>query len=304
MPLNSPKRACHRPLRLAGLADHLKSPLKGVAMPAFRLVPIVAAFAASLFSALPALAEACLGNVSRAPMIAPDGTRIMLATLKSEEVRITYIGHSTFTIESPGGTIAATDYNDYYRPPLTPTIATMNYAHSTHYSERPDPAIPHVMRGWSLTGAIPRHDVQAGDMRVRNVPTNIRAGVTGGMQGETTYYGNSIFIFEVAGLCIAHLGHLHHTLTPEHLQAIGKVDIVLAAVDGSWTVDLDGIVEIINQLKPKVVIPMHYLTERVLERFLARMGETHSIERVISPSRVFSFADLPMKPAIITLLGR
>lgn len=259
---------------------------------------------AFLASAGAAQAESCIGQVSRAPMIAPDGTRIQPATLKSEEVRITYIGHSTFTIESPGGTIAATDYNDYYRPPRTPTIATMNFAHSTHYSERPDPAIPHVMRGWSLTGSVPRHDVQAGDMRVRNVPTNIRAGVTGGMQGETTYYGNSIFIFEASGLCIAHLGHLHHTLTPEHLKAIGQVDIVLAAVDGSWTVDLDGMVEILNQLRPKVIIPMHYLSERVLERFLERMAPTHEIERVLSPSRVFTFADLPKKPAIVTLLGR
>jgi L-ascorbate metabolism protein UlaG (beta-lactamase superfamily) len=278
--------------------------MKGDAMSAFRLAQRAVVIALALLPALPALAEACLGNLSRAPMFAPDGTRVLPTTLRSEEVRITYIGHSTFTIESPGGTIAATDYNDYYRPPQTPTIATMNYAHSTHYSERPDPAIPHVMRGWSLSGTIPRHDVQAGDMRVRNVPTNIRAGVSGGMQGETTYYGNSIFVFEVAGLCIAHLGHLHHTLTPEHLQAIGKVDIVLAAVDGSWTVDLDGMVEVLNQLRPKVIIPMHYLTERVLERFLARMGETHDIERLVSPSRVFTFADLPTKPAIITLLGR
>jgi L-ascorbate metabolism protein UlaG (beta-lactamase superfamily) len=272
--------------------------LGGQAMQVLRSVLGGAALALMLLP-LPVMAEACLGNISRAP----DGTAIRFATLKSEEVRISYIGHSTFTIESPGGSVAATDYNDYYRPPQTPTVATMNYAHSTHYSMNPDPGIQHVMRGWSLDGRMPKHDVQAGDMRVRNVPTNIRAGF-GGPGGDTQYYGNSIFIFEAAGLCIAHLGHLHHTLTPEHLQAIGKIDIVLAAVDGSWTIDLAGIVEVLEQLKPKIIIPMHYLSERVLERFLDKMAGTYAIERVVSPSRVFSIAELPTKPTIMTLLGR
>ena len=265
----------------------------------------VSACLAATLAATPSLADACLGNVSRAPVpVAPDGTRILPAALQSGEVRITYVGHATFTIESPGGTIAATDYNDYVRPIEPPHIATMNYAHSTHFTERPAPSIRHVLRGWSLNGKLPKHDVQEGDMRVRSVPTNIRAGMTGGTQGETEYYGNSIFVFEAAGLCIAHLGHLHHTLTPEHLQAIGTVDIVLAPVDGSWTIDLSGITEVIRQLRPKVVIPMHYLSERVLERFLAVMGETHEIERIMSPSTIFSIANLPTKPAIMVLLGR
>jgi L-ascorbate metabolism protein UlaG (beta-lactamase superfamily) len=180
----------------------------------------------------------------------------------------------------------------------------MNYAHSTHYTDRPDPSIQHVLRGWSFNGVLPKHDVQAGDMRVRSVPTNIRAGMTGGAAGETEYYGNSIFIFEAAGLCIAHLGHLHHTLTPEHLKAIGRIDVVLAPVDGSWTMDLSGMIEVIRQLQPKVVIPMHYLSERVLERFLGEMGTSHDIERVISPSFVFTIASLPKLPVVKVLLGR
>ena len=56
-----------------------------------------------------------------------------------DEVRITYVGHSTFLIESPQLVRIATDYNDYVRPPLLPDIVTMNHAHSTHYTDRPDP---------------------------------------------------------------------------------------------------------------------------------------------------------------------
>ena len=251
-----------------------------------------------LMMALPASADACLGPIARAP----DGTRISQAALGGDEIRITYIGHATFTIESPKGVIAATDFNDYVRPLELPHIVTMNHAHSTHYTHRPDPAIRHVLRGWSDQGKLPAHDIQDGDMRVRNVPTNIRAGWSDG--SGTEYSGNSIFIFEAAGLCIAHLGHLHHTLTPEHLKAIGQVDVVLAAVDGSWTMDHSGIIEVINQLKPKLVIPMHYIVERVLERFLAQMAASFDIDRVASASLLLSRANLPTRPAIKVLNGR
>jgi L-ascorbate metabolism protein UlaG (beta-lactamase superfamily) len=84
----------------------------------------------------------------------------------------------------------------------------MNHAHSTHYTD--NPRSRHQARAARL-GPSPdqpaRHDMQASDVRVRNVPTNIRNYMSGG----TERHGNSIFIFEIANLCIAHLGHLHHT---------------------------------------------------------------------------------------------
>lgn len=258
-----------------------------------RALPSLVVLACSLFFAPAARADYCLGPIARAP----DGTEIAHAALKSDEVRITYIGHATFTIESPQGTIAATDYNDYVRPSALPDIATMNHAHSTHFTHRPDPAIRHVLRGWSHQGRPPSYDVQERDMRVRNVPTNIRDG------GATEFSGNSIFIFETAGLCIAHLGHLHHTLSPEHLKAVGQVDIVMAAVDGSWTIDLDGIAEVIRQLQPKIVIPMHYIGERALERFLTHMRDRADISRESSDNIVLSRANLPNKMAIKVLIG-
>ena len=61
-------------------------------------------------------------------------------------MRITYIGHSTFLIESPQLVRIATDFNDYVRPPPLPDIVTMNHAHTTHYSDRPDPTMKHAAR--------------------------------------------------------------------------------------------------------------------------------------------------------------
>ena len=56
--------------------------------------------------------------------------------------------------------------------------------------------------------------------------------------------GNSIFIFEVAGLCIGHLGHLHHKLDDSHFAQIGRIDILMVPIDGSYTMSLDGMSEI------------------------------------------------------------
>ncbi len=258
------------------------------------VLPVLLLFSAQAGSAV--ASDACLGPIARGPAT-PDGTAIRLAALGREEVRITFVGHATFTIESPQGVIAATDFNDYVRPAVLPDIATMNHAHSTHYTHRPAQEIRHVLRGWSHGGKPPSFDLQERDMRVRNVPTNIRDG------GATEYSGNSIFIFEVAGLCIAHLGHLHHLLTPDHLKAIGKVDIVMAAVDGSWTLDLDGIEEVIRQLDPKIVIPMHFITSTSLERFLSRMRGKHPIEQNGASSMTISRANLPGRLAIMVLEG-
>lgn len=245
--------------------------------------------------------ESCLGPIARNAPRAPDGTLILPVNLAGGELRLTYIGHSTFTIESPGGVIAATDYNDYVRPAEPPHVATMNHAHSTHFTLNPDPAIRRVLRGWGQAGAMPKHDVQERDLRIRNVPTNIRGGWG---EGRTEFYGNSIFIFETAGLCVAHLGHLHHTLTPEHLAAIGTIDVVLAPVDGSWTMDLSGMLEVIGQLNAKVVVPMHYFSERTLDNFLNRISSTHAIERMGSPSMVLSRPNLPERATVKVLPGR
>ncbi|MBW8857922.1 MAG: MBL fold metallo-hydrolase, partial [Bradyrhizobium sp.] len=92
----------------------------------------------------------------------------------------------------------ATDYNDYVKPSVLPDIVTMNRAHSTHYTDRPDAGIKFVLRGWKDDGKPTDWDVQFQDVRVRSVTTNIRD-----YAGGTQRHGNSIFIVEVANLCIA-----------------------------------------------------------------------------------------------------
>jgi L-ascorbate metabolism protein UlaG (beta-lactamase superfamily) len=246
----------------------------------------------------PEMMESCPGLVAgNGPRVIPAALR--LAALESDQVRITYAGHSTFLIESPRLVRIATDYNDYVRPPVLPDIVTMNRAHSTHFSDHPDPAITHVLRGWAPEGAPARHDVQVKDVRVRNVPTNIRD-----WGGGTLRHGNSIFIFEVAQLCIAHLGHLHHTLTQQQLNEIGRVDVVFVPVDGSATLDLDGMMEVLQALKAPLMIPMHFFSAFTLERFLTRAKESWDVEIAQIPSLLVSKTTLPAKPKVVVLPGR
>ena len=210
-------------------------------------------------------------------------------------VSITFLGHASFLIESPAGVRVVTDYNDMIRAPVTPDIVTMNNAHPTHYSEAVEPGVKYVLRGWDPAGGVANHHLEYRDIRIRNVPTNVRE------LGGTRYNGNSIFVFEVAGLCIAHLGHLHHTLTQTHLAELGAIDVVMAPVDGTYTLNQEEMVEVLRQIGPKLVIPMHIFSQASLERFLSRAGGFYAVRRETSPTLLLSRAALPETPSILVL---
>jgi hypothetical protein len=244
-----------------------------------------------LLLASPAWA-ACTG------VVAGDGTRLWQAAASEGTVSITFLGHASFLIESPGGVRAVTDYNDLIRAPTTPDIVTMNVAHTTHWTDNIEAGVKFVLRGWDPGGGLAQHNVEYRDVRVHNVPTNIRNF------GATRHNGNSIFVFDTAGLCIAHLGHLHHTLTEAHLADIGPVDIVMVPVDGAFTLNQDDMVTVLQQLKPKIALPMHVFGEATLARFLARAAEHYQVRRLVEPQVRVSRADLPREPEILVLPGR
>ena len=256
-----------------------------------------AAFDRVQASPKPEMRESCPGPVAKNhARVIPADFRVALNT---DQVRITYIGHSTFLIESPHLVRIATDYNNYVRPPVVPDIITMNHAHSTHYTDSPDPAIKHVLRGWGPTPSEPaRHDITVGDVRVRNVPTNIRDWA-----GGTERHGNSIFIFETANMCIAHLGHLHHTLTQQQLDEIGRLDVVFVPVDGAYTLDLDGMIEVLRALKAPLMVPMHFFSTFTLARFLDRVRDSWPVEISEIPSLIVAKSTLPATPKITVLPG-
>jgi L-ascorbate metabolism protein UlaG (beta-lactamase superfamily) len=205
-------------------------------------------------------------------------------------VTITYAGHSTYVIETPAGVRIATDFSGRHGYNPLPRVVTMNRAHTTHYTDFPDPGIEWVLRGWNPEGGPARHSVTVDDIHIRNVPTDIRDW-RGGMIAD----GNSIFIFEVAGLCIGHLGHLHHHLEDAHYAAIGRLD-------GGMTLSVDAMSEIARRLQSSLVLPMHRHSTPLRE-FTARMGEGFAVRFSDAASFTVSLRDLPRRPTILVLKG-
>jgi L-ascorbate metabolism protein UlaG (beta-lactamase superfamily) len=230
--------------------------------------------------------------------VAMQTPRVLRATAADDAVEITFLGHASFEIESPGGVRAVTDYNGIDVPHDPPDIATMNHAHSSHYTLSPDPRIGHVLHGWAENGRMPVIDLTVRDMHVTNVPTNIRT-----WDGSTERYGNSIFVFETGGLCIAHLSHLHHLLEPADINALGHIDIVMVAVDGAWTMSQEDAAAAVDQLHPRVVLPMHYFTRDLLNRFLDLERGKYAIDVRRSPVLDISRETLPPAPTVIVLPG-
>ena len=164
------------------------------------------------------------------------------------KVRVTFVGHSTFFIETPGGATAATDYNGFLPTPSVPQIVTMNNSHSGHFTDTPDPGIRHVLRGWDPNGKMARHHLRHRDLRVYNLPTNIFNF------GDQPANGNSVFVFDAAGLCLAHLGHLHHFLSKEQVANLGRIDVLFVPIDGIYTISHQEALHIIGQIRPRVII--------------------------------------------------
>ena len=221
-------------------------------------------FGALMLGTVPAMAGCFALADNRLPIVKASVPQGALA-------RLTYLGHSSFQIETARGVIAVTDYYGLNGPGGLPTVVTMNNAHSTHYTDHPDPGITHVLRGWDPGGGMANHDVTVQDLRVRNVPTNVRGF------GGTRYNGNSIFIFEIEDFCIAHLGHLHHELTPTHLAELGRVDVLLVPADNAWTMNHDTAATVIRQIGAPIVIPMHYFGGSLLTSLTSRLGDSYSV---------------------------
>ncbi|MCY4334128.1 MAG: MBL fold metallo-hydrolase [Litoreibacter sp.] len=215
----------------------------------------------------------------------------------ADSLRLTFIDHAMFLIQTEGGLSAVTDYVGYTPGiDIIPDVVTMNHAHSSHWTPNPDPAIPHVLEGWEHGGKADHH-LDLGEMLVRNVPTDIRSRFGGPPEED----GNSIFIFEVAGLCVGHLGHLHHEPDAEQYAAIGRLDVVMAPVDGGLTLDIETMTRVLKRLRSSVVIPMHWWSDYSLNTFISGMRDEFDVVEPDTSSIELSMRTLPGRPTIMVL---
>lgn len=279
---------------------------------ALPLLTLIAAAVVSLLAA-PALARCSKNLVEEIPATLGPGVvpgarlasfdgRRLAGEPSPNRALVTFVGHASFQIDTPQGVRAITDYNGVNGFGRHPDIVTMNHAHGTHYTDEPEDGIAYVLRGWpSRPGETEaRIDVTLKDMRVWNVPTNIRDWGS----GEVQINGNSIFIFAVGDLCIAHLGHLHQRLTPQHLEELGRIDVLMVPIDGSYTMGVPLMVDVVKAIEPRVVLPMHYWGRSQLDRFMGLMAPLDPA--FVWPDKYtveISKEELPDKLTVIAVAG-
>ena len=190
---------------------------------------------------------------------------------------------STFLIESPKLVRIATDYNDYVKPSVLPDIVTMNRAHSTHYTDRPEPGIKFVLRGWKDDGRPTDHDVNFQDVRVRSVATNIRD------------YGGWHTAARQLDLHLRGRESLHRASRPPASHpdpAAIERDRPRRRGAGAGRrllhADLEGMIEVLVSLKAPLMIPMHFFSTYTLNRFMERISKDWDVETSVVPSVVLS----------------
>jgi L-ascorbate metabolism protein UlaG (beta-lactamase superfamily) len=237
----------------------------------------------------------CIALASAPPLVMPAALE---EGLEPDSVLIRYIDHASFAIVTPDGTVAVTDYTGYLgTQDLVPDVVTMNNAHSTHWTPTPDDRIPNILRGWGEGSEPADHRLELPQMLVRNVTTDTRGPFGEGARRD----GNSIFIFEAAGLCIGHLGHLHQIPSDEQYAAIGRLDVVMVPVDGGYTMRLEDMAGVVKRLRSSVVIPMHWFSGQSLESFLTEMSGEFTVVETGGAQIALSLDDLPSEPTVMVL---
>ena len=184
-------------------------------------------------------------------------------------MKIKWFGQACFLITSNNGIRIITDPFDhrlgYDVPSVEADIVTASHDHYDHNNVasvkgefiRIDKPGKFLAKGIDIVGVETFHDESKGSKRGKN----------------------TVFKFSVDGINICHCGDLGHVLSDEQAERLGKVDILLVPVGGTYTVNAVKAWEIVKQLNPVVTIPMHFKTKAIslpiegVERFLSVAGK-------------------------------
>jgi len=169
-------------------------------------------------------------------------------------MQITWLGHSSFRLQGKVGADLVTVVTDPYNsektglkmPKVEADIVSISHDHDDHNNLDAIKGEPFVVRGAGeyessgvyIDGIQSYHDANKGSERGENI----------------------MFRFEIEDISIAHLGDLGHELDEKQLERLEGTDILLVPIGGVYTIDAQKAVSVINQIEPRLVIPMHYKT--------------------------------------------
>ncbi len=221
--------------------------------------------------------------------------------------QLQWLGQSAFLLTSSQGTKILIDppnaATGYAIAPVAGVDAVLvSHEHPDHNNTGVATGSPLIIRGLSATGwnAV---DQKVKDIRVYSISS--AAPVYHDNQQGVQRGRNTIFVLEVDGVRVVHLGDLGHALTPEMVQAMGAIDAVLVPVGGSFTIDAAVATQVVGQMNPRVVVPMHYKTPKMqaswpgtgVEPFL----EGKIVERPNSTVLKLSRSNLPAQTTVVVL---
>jgi L-ascorbate metabolism protein UlaG (beta-lactamase superfamily) len=208
-------------------------------------------------------------------------------------MEITWLGHSCFRIKGSHATIITDPYPPdlgYSLGKVTARVVTVSHPHPGHSYVKGIGDEPKVVTGPG--------EYEIGGVLIIGIPT-FHDGAGGKERGKNTAY-----LMEIDEVTVCHLGDLGHALTNEQTEAPENVDVLLIPVGGVSTINATTAAEVVRQIEPKIVIPMHYKTEALkrelepVDRFLKEMG-TREIEP--QPKLSVTKQNLPLSMQVFLL---
>jgi len=207
------------------------------------------------------------------------------------------LGHASFRIKGKTASVVTDPYDEKagkFPKDVQSELVTVSHDHPDHNQAGKVGGSPFVIsgpgeyevKGVSVIGVPTWHDDQGGAARGRN----------------------TVYVVEVDGLRLAHLGDLGHKLTESDLGLMGPIDIVFVPVGGEYTIDAKVAAEVVKQVDPWVVVPMHYQQPGLdpavfgklagVEDFLKEMAKEGSVPQ---PKLTMSADKLPTEMQVVVL---
>lgn len=172
-------------------------------------------------------------------------------------MEITYLGHSCFKLKSKQGTVVTDPYGPevgFSMPSTSADIITVSHGHFDHNAVKNVSGTARREKPFLITSP---GEYEVGGISVFGYPTYHDA-VEGKEKGS-----NVIYVIQIDGVRIAHLGDLGHELSESLVEELGTVDVLLCPVAGVYGIlDAKGAIDVIHALEPSYVVPMHYLTDK------------------------------------------
>lgn len=212
-------------------------------------------------------------------------------------MEITRLGHSSFKIRGKQATVITDPFDPKMLgikfPKVEARIVTVSHNHNDHNNTGVIEGNPFIITGPG--------EYEIADVFIRGIPTH-HDNKYGEERGK-----NTIYKIEIDGVRLAHLGDLGHKLSDEQLDQLGDVDVLMIPVGGVYTIDAKKASEVVAQIEPHIVIPMHYNEDRLdreafgklssVEEFFKEMGKSVNT----APKLLISKDKIPVELEVIAL---